>query len=146
MLGLVGPLGAGKTLFVKGLAEGLGLDPSVVASPTFVIANEYPLPDGRRLVHVDCYRLERIEELENAGWLDWLAPGSVVAVEWPDRIPGVLPADHLRLEVGRGGAGAGDSQRELNAIAFRAGAERILARWREALEASPELQPEAAEP
>lgn len=144
VLGLVGPLGAGKTLFVKGLAEGLGLDPGLVASPTFVIANEYPLADGRRLVHVDCYRLERMEELENAGWLDWLPPRSVVAVEWPDRIEGVLPREHLRIELSR--AGEGDSQRQLNAIASGPGAEALLARWRAAMERSQELEPEEDEP
>ena len=146
VLGLVGPLGAGKTLFVKGLAAGLGLDPGVVASPTFVIASEYPLPGGggRRLVHVDCYRLERVEELENAGWLDWLPPGSVVAVEWPDRIAGVLPPEHLRIEITRGGSG--DSQRWLNAIASGSGAEGLLARWRAAVEDSPELEPAADAP
>jgi tRNA threonylcarbamoyladenosine biosynthesis protein TsaE len=117
-----------------------------VASPTFVIASEYPLPGevGRRLVHVDCYRLERIEELENAGWLDWLVPGSVVAVEWPDRIEGVLPPDHLRIEIARDGAG--DSQRWLNAIASGPGAEALLARWRAAVERSPDLEPEAIAP
>lgn len=133
VLGLVGPLGAGKTLFVKGLAEGLGIDPGQVASPTFVIASEYPLASGRRLVHVDCYRIGSAAELEAAGWLDWLAPGSVLAVEWPDRLPGLLPPEHLLVELAREG---GDSQRRLNAIASGPGAEDLLARWREAIEAT----------
>lgn len=131
VLGLVGPLGSGKTLFVKGLAQGLGLDASLLASPTFVIANEYALPNQRRLVHVDCYRLSHFDEIASAGWLDWLPPKSVLAVEWPDRIEGLLGDDHLELRFERDREGG--SQRELNAIASGAGAETVLARWRAAL-------------
>ena len=92
LIALIGPLGAGKTVFAKGLAEGLGIDPAVVASPTFVIASEYPVPDGRRLAHIDLYRVESAAELEAAGFLDWLEPGVLVAVEWADRLPEALPA------------------------------------------------------
>jgi tRNA threonylcarbamoyladenosine biosynthesis protein TsaE len=101
VLSLVGPLGAGKTAFVKGLAEGLGLDPQVVGSPTFVIACEYPLPDGRRLGHVDLYRVKSEDELDAAGFLDLLVPGVVLAVEWGDRLPGALPRDHLEVRIDR---------------------------------------------
>ena len=101
MISLVGPLGAGKTAFVKALAEGLGLDPRVVGSPTFVIACEYPLPDGRRLGHVDLYRVGGEDELYAAGFLDLLVPDVVLAVEWGDRIPEALPADHLELRMER---------------------------------------------
>jgi tRNA threonylcarbamoyladenosine biosynthesis protein TsaE len=97
VIGLVGPLGAGKTEWVRGLAAGLGIEPDLVTSPTFVIASEYP---GRRLlVHADCYRLESGAELEAAGFWDWLEPGHVVAVEWIDRFPGVLPPDHLSVRL-----------------------------------------------
>ncbi len=101
---LEGPLGAGKTVFAKGLAEGLGLDPDGVASPTFVIASEYPAPDGRRLVHVDAYRVESEAELEAAGLLDWLVPRTLVAVEWGDRVRSALPADRLELRLEPGDA------------------------------------------
>ncbi|MGH0029534.1 MAG: tRNA (adenosine(37)-N6)-threonylcarbamoyltransferase complex ATPase subunit type 1 TsaE [Myxococcota bacterium] len=134
VVALSGPLGAGKTLFVKGLAEGLGLDPAAVSSPTFVIANEYPLPDaaGRVLAHVDLYRLTGEAELEATGFLDWLVPGNVVAVEWSDRLPGALPADRLEIRIEKTHEG---SQRKLNAIASGPGAEKLLERWRAALEA-----------
>jgi len=100
---LAGPLGAGKTTFVKGLAAGLGLAADAVASPTFVIAHEHALPGGaaRRLVHVDGYRLADEDELEAAGWSDWLVPGTLVVVEWGDRFPEALPADRLRVALGR---------------------------------------------
>ena len=104
---LSGPLGAGKTVFAKGLAAGLGLDPDALASPTFVIANEYPTADApvERLVHVDCYRVEDAGELEMAGLHDWLAPGTLVVVEWGERFPEAWPAGHLRVGLsGRGDA------------------------------------------
>jgi tRNA threonylcarbamoyladenosine biosynthesis protein TsaE len=103
VVALVGPLGAGKTEWVKGLAEGLGVDPRLVASPTFVIASEYPGrgPGIRRLAHVDLYRLESEAELEATGFLDLLAPGTVVAVEWADRFPEALPADRIEVRIGR---------------------------------------------
>jgi tRNA threonylcarbamoyladenosine biosynthesis protein TsaE len=99
VIGLVGPLGAGKTEWVKGLAEGLGADARLVASPTYVVASEYPLREagGRPLAHVDLYRVESETELEDAGFLDLLTPGAVVAVEWADRFPKALPADRLEV-------------------------------------------------
>jgi len=78
---LEGPLGAGKTAFARGLAEGLGCDPEDVSSPTFTIVQEYR---GKvRLQHVDLYRLTPAEVDDLA--LEDLLEGSVMAVEWPDR-------------------------------------------------------------
>jgi tRNA threonylcarbamoyladenosine biosynthesis protein TsaE len=76
-----GPLGAGKTAFVRGLAQGLGCDPSDVSSPTFTIIQEYP--GATRLQHVDLYRLSPAEVRDLA--LDDLLDDAVMAVEWPDR-------------------------------------------------------------
>jgi tRNA threonylcarbamoyladenosine biosynthesis protein TsaE len=78
---LEGPLGAGKTAFARGLAEGLGCDPEDVSSPTFTIVQEYR---GRTsLQHVDLYRLTPAE-VDDLG-LDEMLDASVVAVEWADR-------------------------------------------------------------
>jgi len=137
LVALVGPLGAGKTVFAKGLAEGLGLDPAVVASPTFVIASEYTAPDGRRLAHVDLYRVESAAELEAAGFLDWLEPGVLLAVEWADRLPDALPADRLELRLSRPDAEVSADSRTLQAKALGAQAEAALARWSALLEAAP---------
>ena len=132
MLSLVGPLGAGKTAFVKGLAQGLGLDPAAVGSPTFVIACEYPLPGGRRLGHVDLYRVGSEEELEAAGFLDLLVPGVVLAIEWADRIPEALPADHLEVSIQRG-AGAGAEERRIVVRPTGPTACELEERWARAL-------------
>jgi tRNA threonylcarbamoyladenosine biosynthesis protein TsaE len=126
-LSLIGPLGAGKTVFVKGLAEGLGIDPAGVSSPTFVIANQYQSLDGRRLAHVDLYRLETAGQLEDVGFLDMLEPGAVVAVEWGDRLPDALPPDRLELRVYRD-AGAEDS-RSFAASATGEDSRRVLEAW-----------------
>ena len=84
LFSLCGPLGAGKTRFVKGVAAGLGADPELVASPTFVLAREYA---GREtLFHCDAYRLLAERELEELGLAEMLETG-VVAVEWADRFP-----------------------------------------------------------
>jgi tRNA threonylcarbamoyladenosine biosynthesis protein TsaE len=127
-IALVGPLGAGKTAFVQGLAEGLGLAGAPVVSPTFVLASEYGAPGGPRLAHVDLYRIESAAELEAAGFRDLLAPDRVLAVEWADRFPEALPPERLevRIERARGGAG---THREISAVALGAAAERVRARW-----------------
>ena len=106
VVALSGPLGAGKTEFVRGLAHGAGGSGDWVASPTFVIANEYPLT-GRladRLVHLDLYRIESEAELEGAGYFDWLGPGAILAIEWADRFPRALPERHLAVQLERVGA------------------------------------------
>jgi tRNA threonylcarbamoyladenosine biosynthesis protein TsaE len=128
VIALIGALGAGKTLFVKGIAQGLGLDPAGVASPTFVIASEYRAPDDRRLAHVDLYRLKSGAELEGAGFLDLLAPGAIVAIEWGDRFPETLPADRLEVTIER--SPGARSERSVAASARGAVAEAALTRWR----------------
>jgi tRNA threonylcarbamoyladenosine biosynthesis protein TsaE len=91
---LAGPLGAGKTAFVSGLADGLGVE-EIVASPSYVLMRRYDsgfLP----LVHVDVYRLSSIGEFEDLGVFEE-GRGGVVAVEWGEVVGGVLPADRLTV-------------------------------------------------
>lgn len=135
MVALVGPLGAGKTVFAKGLAEGLGIDPDAVSSPTFAIAGEYR-GAGRRLVHVDFYRLASRAELESTGFADWLAPDALVAVEWAERFPEALPADRLEVAIRRPDAAASPQRRVLDAVALGDVAAAVLARWQRGLEAA----------
>ena len=99
VIALHGPLGAGKTCFVRGLAEGLGIDPSEVSSPTFVLWHEYG--PGGALVHVDAYRVADGAELEAIGFEERLEAGDAVfAIEWAERIEDLLPEDRIdvRLE------------------------------------------------
>lgn len=86
---LEGDLGAGKTTFVRGLAEGLGVPPDEVASPTFALVHEY---HGRPLTlfHVDLYRLSP-GETDDLGLEEAVAHGGVMAIEWPDRLRVAFP-------------------------------------------------------
>jgi tRNA threonylcarbamoyladenosine biosynthesis protein TsaE len=86
---LSGNLGAGKTAFVRGLAEGLGINPDDVSSPTFTIVHEYR--GGRlALYHADLYRLERTAT-EDIGLEEMGVKDGVLAIEWPDRLTHALP-------------------------------------------------------
>ncbi|HRI54555.1 MAG TPA: tRNA (adenosine(37)-N6)-threonylcarbamoyltransferase complex ATPase subunit type 1 TsaE [Pseudomonadota bacterium] len=119
VLGLDGPLGAGKTCLVQGLARGLGVPPEVaVSSPTFTLVNQYVgqyfgqylgQPAGQAsapvaaallpltLYHVDLYRLESPRELDELGLWEAAESGGVMAVEWLARFPQALPVDRLEL-------------------------------------------------
>ena len=149
LIALVGELGAGKTQFVRGLADGLGIGKNNVASPTFVMVQEYvaPLPsregqgDGRageveeegdrgeskrsaltpalshplagergpdplRLIHIDAYRIQKLEELESIGWeitsdlsAGELREDSVIAIEWADRLAELVGSDRLEVKL-----------------------------------------------
>jgi tRNA threonylcarbamoyladenosine biosynthesis protein TsaE len=120
VLTLTGELGAGKTRFVQGLAEGLGVA-GAVASPTFAIRHDHA---GRlMLLHMDFYRLRDPDEIDWLGVLE--APAdAVIAIEWADRLPDALPAD--RLEIAFATADGPDS-RTLTLIAHGPRAERSLA-------------------
>jgi tRNA threonylcarbamoyladenosine biosynthesis protein TsaE len=97
VLALVGPLGAGKTTFVQGLARGLEVPPDRhVASPTFALVNEHP---GRvPLVHADLYRIEDPRELAELGLID-AYDRAAVAIEWLDRFPDAAPSDRLQITI-----------------------------------------------
>jgi tRNA threonylcarbamoyladenosine biosynthesis protein TsaE len=92
---LTGELGAGKTTFVQGAARALGVT-ELVVSPTFTLVREYP---GRvPVVHVDVYRLDRVQEVLDLG-IEEVAEEGVLFVEWGDVIEGLLPRDHLVVEL-----------------------------------------------
>jgi tRNA threonylcarbamoyladenosine biosynthesis protein TsaE len=107
---LYGDLGAGKTAFVRGLAEGLGVAREEVSSPTFTLIQEYR--GGRLpLFHVDLYRIEDPREFDELG-LDEIAEDGVLAIEWADRYPSPPPAT-FRVEI----AHAGQSERRIEITA-----------------------------
>jgi tRNA threonylcarbamoyladenosine biosynthesis protein TsaE len=117
VLALIGPLGAGKTTFVQGLARGVGVPPDRhVASPTFALVNQHP---GRvPFVHADLYRINHPAEIAELG-LSEAYDYAAAAIEWLDRFPTVAPADRLEIEISptfdEGGGGAG-----MRRIAMRA--------------------------
>jgi tRNA threonylcarbamoyladenosine biosynthesis protein TsaE len=128
-IGLTGPLGAGKTCLVQGLAEGLEVDTRVpVTSPTFVLVAEYP---GRVwLRHADFYRVESYARLLDAGFDDLLDATGVLVVEWPERFPEVLPRDRLEIRID---PGPGPEERQIRIGARGERSEQIQeelkARW-----------------
>lgn len=100
VVAFTGDLGAGKTAFVSGMAEGMGIEERVT-SPTFTIVNEY---EGGRLplFHFDMYRLGSADELFHIGWEDYLARNGVCAVEWSENVDEALDGDTIRVDISRG--------------------------------------------
>ena len=97
VVGLIGPLGAGKTRLVRATAMALGADPSSVSSPTFVLIQEY---FGRIPVyHFDTYRLRDVQAFAELGAEEYFSGDGVCFVEWADRVASELPRDVLRIEV-----------------------------------------------
>jgi tRNA threonylcarbamoyladenosine biosynthesis protein TsaE len=106
VVALTGELGAGKTCFVQGLVLGLGVN-ACATSPTFVLVNEYM---GRCPVHhVDLYRLDRLEEIEDLGVPDLFGHDAVTVVEWADKAGPLIPPDAIRVHI----EGVGDEPRRL---------------------------------
>ena len=94
---LQGDLGAGKTTFVQGVAQGWGSLDSV-SSPTFIIVNEYRRADQGKLFHMDAYRLDSAPEAEELDLDSMLADGALL-IEWPERIDGLVPSEHLWINL-----------------------------------------------
>lgn len=92
---LAGGLGAGKTLFTRGIATGLGVDEPVV-SPSFVLVREYR-SGFMPVVHADVYRLDSINEFDDLDVLEMSKDG-VLVIEWGAAVESALPRDHLRIE------------------------------------------------
>ncbi len=103
VVALYGDLGAGKTHLVKGIAQGLGVDPESVSSPTFTLVNEYagrdPAGAPLALYHLDVYRIEQLRELEEIGVEEILWGEGLCLVEWPERMEALLPPHTLRLRL-----------------------------------------------
>lgn len=96
VIALIGPLGSGKTWLTKGIALGLGADPSmVVTSPSFSLVNEYHA--GSSLYHMDLYRLERVSDILATGLEEYIYNDGVAVVEWADRLPEILPEWSITL-------------------------------------------------
>ena len=121
VVALTGELGSGKTEFVRGLAAGLHVPPEVpVSSPSFVLAHEYP---GRlALVHVDLYRLERVTPEILPDLEEYLFGDQVAAIEWAERLEGLLPAEYLEVHL----VITGDTEREITFQSVGAHGRKLL--------------------
>lgn len=119
LLCLWGDLGAGKTIFAKGFARGIGVE-GTVSSPSFILMAEYPA--RLRLFHLDLYRLSNATEAVLGGLLDERQAEGVTLVEWPDRLGPTLPAERLDVQI----EGTGDEPRSIRLVAGAPDLERYL--------------------
>ena len=108
LVALSGELGAGKTIYVKGLAKGMGIKEETATSPTFNIVHEYH--GERELYHFDLYRLTDTSELKEIGWDDYLQRQGVVVVEWGEKAGELLPEVYYLIEF----HSLNDNEREIN--------------------------------
>lgn len=92
---LTGDLGAGKTVFVKGFAKGMGHNEDLVNSPSFTIINEYP--GEKPLYHFDLYRMSGQDELYEIGWDEYLNREGVIVVEWGEKAKNYLPSKYYQI-------------------------------------------------
>jgi tRNA threonylcarbamoyladenosine biosynthesis protein TsaE len=97
VVAVYGEMGAGKTTFIHAVCDLLKVT-SVVGSPTYAIINEYSYPGGK-IFHLDLYRLKDEEEAQQAGVEDCLYSGNICFIEWPERAPGILPEETLKLRI-----------------------------------------------
>jgi len=96
IIALQGDLGAGKTVFTQGVAQGAGVS-GTVNSPSYVLMNLY---HGRvELYHFDFYRLEEEDDLFELGLEEYFYGDGITLIEWADKFPSVLPADRLEIEI-----------------------------------------------
>jgi tRNA threonylcarbamoyladenosine biosynthesis protein TsaE len=105
---LKGRLGSGKTVFVRGLATGCGLDADKVSSPSFTFVNEYP--GEKPLYHFDFYRMTDEWELQEIGWNEYLNRNALVVAEWGERVRTELPQRYYLIEF----KVVGETEREIS--------------------------------
>jgi tRNA threonylcarbamoyladenosine biosynthesis protein TsaE len=99
VIALYGPMGAGKTTFVKAVCRELGVT-DVVTSPTFAIVNEYGSDSaGGRIYHFDFYRIRKPEEVYDMGYEDYLYSGALCFIEWPEQLGEALPDDAVKVYI-----------------------------------------------
>jgi tRNA threonylcarbamoyladenosine biosynthesis protein TsaE len=121
IIGLVGELGTGKTCFVRGFAEGVGVgEEAWVRSPTFTLINEY---EGRLPVyHIDLYRVAKREQLDGLNLREYLYSDGVSLIEWFDYLPADEVDEYLELKIAHGG----DNKRELTFVAHGERYDKLL--------------------
>ena len=130
-IALYGPLGAGKTALVRGIAQGLGASPTAVTSPTFVVIHEY---QGRLpLAHMDWYRIRSLRELESTGVMEYFSGQTVTTIEWADKGLDLLPQDRIEVTLSHRTA----QSRSIQLHATGPTSEAVLTRARKTHQAPP---------
>lgn len=139
-IALDGPLGAGKTQLVRGIAAGaLVADLTLVSSPTYVLLNIYQAGAGagaKTVFHLDAYRTSGAGEFAELGFDELLEQGGIVVVEWAEKVAGLLPRDHLHINLEH----AGDMVSGERRLALQTGgplSAAVLKKVRRILEAAP---------
>jgi tRNA threonylcarbamoyladenosine biosynthesis protein TsaE len=97
VISLSGDLGAGKTTLAQAICSGYGVE-EAVTSPTYALVHKY---ESRKspVYHVDLYRLDGPEQLQNIGWDDLICERALTIVEWPERAGDSMPSDHLHIDI-----------------------------------------------
>jgi tRNA threonylcarbamoyladenosine biosynthesis protein TsaE len=98
LVGLSGPLGAGKSVLARAIGAGAGVV-AAMPSPTFTLLQAYPASGGRRIVHMDLYRIASPDELWELGWDELPGEPDLVLVEWPENAGVLLPEDHWLIDL-----------------------------------------------
>lgn len=93
-----GPMGVGKTTFIKALCKEFGVTDQI-NSPSFAIVNEYQGAKGEKLFHFDFYRINKVEEAFDFGYEDYFYSGAYCFIEWPEKIESLLPNDCVKVEI-----------------------------------------------
>lgn len=125
---LQGELGAGKTSLARGIAEGVGIDPTAVSSPTFTIIHEHEGErDGLRFIHADAFRIGDTDELDALGWQELLADrNAVIALEWPERAANAIESPHLLVAMEHAEPDASGNETRHITCSFAPGGEHLL--------------------
>ena len=98
VLGLVGSLGAGKSVLARAIGEGAGVEVTM-PSPSFNLVFRYEADEGREVVHLDLYRIESPDDLWELGWNELGAENEIIIVEWPEQAFGLMPSDHWLIHL-----------------------------------------------
>lgn len=98
LFAIAGTMGAGKTTFIKALCDTLG-SADVVTSPTFTLVNEYSTESGGTIYHFDFYRVNKIEEVFDFGFEEYITSGEYCFIEWPELVEGLLPEDVVNVTI-----------------------------------------------